>query len=58
MDIMKALNAKLHRLNKVTIPSMTAGFLLASSRCYADMPWEAPLETIRDSVTGDRKSVV
>ena len=52
MDIMKALNAKLHRLNKVTIPSMTAGFLLASSRCYADMPWEAPLDTIRDSVTG------
>ena len=40
MDIMKALNAKLHRLNKVTIPSMTAGFLLATNtrhaRCIVD----------------------
>lgn len=52
MSTSQKLQQRFRHFNKVTIPSMTAGFLLAASRCYADMPWEAPLEEIRDSVTG------
>lgn len=40
------------RLNGTVLSSVGAGIMLGATRCYAAMPWEGPLETIQESVTG------
>ena len=52
MKFMSKVKNRWQRLNKVTIPGMVTGYMIAGSRCYADMPWEGPLDTIKTSVTG------
>ena len=52
MNIIQRVVKRKNNLTNVLIPSMTTGFMAAASRCYAGMPWEGPLETIQESVTG------
>ncbi len=52
MNIIQRVVKRKNNLTNVLIPSMTTGFMVAASRCYAGMPWEGPLETIQESVTG------
>ena len=52
MNILQRVVNRKNSLSKVLVPSMTTGFMAAASRCYAGMPWEGPLETIQESVTG------